>query len=299
MPHWRNDPDPVGPPKADDLYDQVLDATVDQEPRCLHQHTSTWTRRSLLGYLAERLKVTVAECTLGRHLRRLGWTLVRPALTVSSPDPEYGLKAAALEALKAQARRGEIILLFVDEIDLNLLPGVWRCWTRVGEQRQVPTPGTNHKRYGFGAVHFTAGSLVTHLGEHKDSVGFCRLLEAIVACYCPGPVWAGPKVVLVVDNYIVHKSKTTQETLAKYADRLAFFHLPTYAPTLNVIEWLWKYLRAKVTHNHLFASIEDLLEAVCGFFADLAADRTLVLSIIGNQPNRQTYLIPNNLCSVN
>jgi hypothetical protein len=276
-----------------------LDATVDQQPRCLGQHTSTWTRRSLQGYLAQRLKVTVAECTLGRHLRRLGWTLVRPALTVSSPDPAYAVKAAELAVLKAQARRGQITLLFVDEIDLNLLPGVWRCWTRVGEQRRVPTPGTNQKRYGFGAVHFSEGSLVTHLGDRKNSAGFCRLLEAIVACYCPGPVWEGPKVVLVVDNYIVHKSKITQQTLAKYADRLECFHLPTYSPKLNLIEWLWKYLRSKVTHNHLFTSIEELLTAVQQFLVDLAADRTLVLSIIGNQPNHQTHLTPKNLCSVN
>jgi hypothetical protein len=47
-----------------------------------------------------------------------------------------------------------------------------------------------------------------------------------------------------------------------------------------------------VTHNHLFASIEELLEAARQFSADLATDRTLVLSIIGNQPDRQAHLIP-------
>lgn len=241
--------------------------------------------------------MVVADSTVGRHLRRLGWTLVRPALTINSPDPDYAAKAAELELLKARAKRGEIVLLFEDEHDLMLLPGVIRCWTRVGQQRKVFTPGTNRKRYVFGAVDFVGGCLVTHIAERKNSAGFCELVEAIVARYCPSSIWNGPKVVLVVDNYIIHKSKATQEVLAKYADRLEVFCLPTYSPKLNVIEWLWKYLRSKVTHNHLFASIEAVVEAVRQFLAELAADQSKVLSIIGNQAINQSNPTPSNLCS--
>jgi len=272
-----------------------LDATVDQCPRSLGQHFSNWTRQCLAAYLAEKLKTTVAACTVGRHLCRLGWTLVRPVLSIKSPDPDYAVKAAELELLKDRAQRGEIILLYEDELDLNLLPGVIRCWTRIGQQRRIPTPGTNQKRYGFGAVHFMEGSLLTHIAERKNSAGFCALVEAIVARFCPTPSWDGRRVVLVVDNYIIHKSKLTQETLAKYADRLEVFHLPTYSPKLNPIEWLWKYLRSKVTHNHLFASVDELVRAVSQFFADLADDPGRVLSIIGSRADRSA--IPNNLCS--
>lgn len=203
-----------------------------------------------------------------------------------------------MELLKARARRGAILLLFADERDLTLLPGVLRCWTRVGQPRKIPTPGTTRKRYGFGAVQFTEGSLVTHLAERKKRANFCKLIEAVVARYCLGSVWNGPKAVLVVDNSLIHTSKITQETLAKYTDRLEVFHLPTYAPKLNVIEWLWKYLRAKVTHNHLFASLEELVAAVRQFFTDLANDPAKVLAIIGNPTDRQADDIPNNLCSV-
>jgi hypothetical protein len=273
-----------------------LDATVEKSPRSLGQRFSNWTRKNLLTHLAQKLKTTVAECTVGRHLRRLGWTLVRPTLCVKSPDPNYALKVAQLEALKGRASRGEITLLYEDELDLNLLPGVIRCWTRVGQQHQVLTPGINQKRYGFGAANWIDGSMVTHIGERKDSVGFCALVESIVSRYCPGATWDGPRVVLVVDNYIIHGSKLTQQTLQKYADRLEVFRLPTYSPKLNPIELLWKHLRSKVTHNHLFANMEELLVAVNQFFADLVDDHGRVLSIIGSRSDRHT--IPNNLCSV-
>lgn len=249
-------------------------------------------------YVSERLKVAVGNSTVGRHLRRLGWTLNRPVLTVHSPDPTYDEKAAELADLREQARRGEIVLLYEDEFDLNLLPGVVRCWTRKGEQRKIPTPGTNRKRYGFGAVNFVTGELTTRIGERKDSAGFGDLVAALIARYAPTPLPLGRKIVLVVDNYIIHHSKITEETLRPYADRLTLFRLPTYAPKLNVIEWLWKSLRAQVTHNHLFASIDALVQAVTAFLTNLATQPQTVLSIIGNadRPNKPK---PQLLCSFN
>jgi hypothetical protein len=166
----------------------------------------------------------------------------------------------------------------------------------MGEQREIPTPGTNQNRYGFGAVNFLSGELTTQIGTRKDSKGFCTLVMAIIARYCPDPLRPGPKIVLVVDNYIIHHRKITNNTLSRYADRLEVFRLPTYAPKLNVIEWLWKALRAQVTHNYLFASIEALVEAVTAFFVDLAAKPQTVLSIIGST-DRPSKRKPQLLCA--
>lgn len=102
-----------------------------------------------------------------------------------------------------------------------------------------------------------------------------------MAEYCPGERWDGPKVVLVLDNYIIHRSKATQRVLERYADRLIICPLPTYAPKLNVIELLWKYLRRKVTHNHLFESVAALTTAVETFFTELDRQPATVLSVIG------------------
>ena len=89
------------------------------------------------------------------------------------------------------------------------------------------------------------------------------------------------KVVLVIDNYIIHRSKATQRVLERYADRLIICPLPTYSPKLNVIELLWKYLRRRVTHNHLFESVAALTAAVETFFTELDHQPATVLSVIG------------------
>lgn len=255
---------------------------VEQEPRNLGQSFSTWTAQNLATYQAEQGQVTVSAETVRRYLHTLDYRIVRPVLSIASPDPDYRVKAQRLEDLKDQARRGEITLLLEDEVDLNLLPGVMGCWTKRGQQRNIPTPGQNEKRYGFGAVNFMSGRVTHQITEHKDSDGFIALVEDIIQTYCPGERWQGCKVALVVDNYIIHRSKKSIAVLEKYADRLTVVALPTYSPKLNLIERLWKHLRRLVTHNHMFASIADLIAAVEQFFADMNKDRSAVLSVIGN-----------------
>jgi putative transposase len=235
----------------------------------------------LAVYLVAQELTLVSPETVRRHLHRLGYRVTRPVLTISSPDPEYQAKVQYLQACQEQARQGKLVLLYQDEFDLNLLPGVIRCWTRRGEQRKVPTPGQNVKRYGFGAVNFLSGQLTHCFGERKNSDGFCALVEQIVREYCPGEDYTGPKVAIVVDNYIIHRSKKTRAVLEQYTDRLLVVPLPSYAPKLNVIELLWKHLRRRVTHNHLFESMETLLEAADQFLRSLDQCRAQVLSIIG------------------
>lgn len=282
MPDWRIALSPGGRPKVNESYRNVLQTTVEQAPRTVELAFSTWTCRDLAHYLADCGRALLSAETVRRHLRNLGYRIVRPVLSIASPDPEYETKAALLEQLKDQARGGQITRLFEDEVDLNLLPGVIGCWTKRGQQRKVPTPGQNVKRYGFGAVNCMTGQLTHHIGERKNSDNFIQLVEQVVATYCPRDTWQGPKVVLVIDNYIIHRSKKTAAVLAKYADRLEVMALPPYSPKLNLIERLWKHLRRKVTHNHLFDGIADLVAAVTKFLTDLDGHRAEVLSVIGN-----------------
>ena len=268
-------------PKVDQAGDAELETAVEQDPRDLGCPFSVWTCLDLARYLVKQGQALVSAETVRRHLQKLDYRVIRPVLSINSPDPEYAARAEHLEACRERARRGDIILLYEDEIDLNLLPGVIRCWTKRGQQRKVQTPGQNVKRYGFGAVNFMTGQLTYRTGERKNSDGFCALIEQIVQEYCPGDDYAGPKIGLVVDNYIIHHSKKTTAVLEKYADRLFIIPLPTYAPKLNVIELLWKYLRRKVTHNHLFESIIKLVEAVEDFLQSLDQRRADVLSVIG------------------
>lgn len=259
----------------------ALQKLVEQEPREAGYSFSTWTCADLLHELIRKGFEAVRCETIRAHLHALGYRVRRPVLSIASPDPEYKQKAKKLKKYQKQAKNGDILLYYQDEIDLNLLPGIMRCWTLEGVQRKVPTPGQNQKQYGFGAVNYVSGQTIHRIEERKNSLGFCAFVEQFMQTVTQAPDYHGQKIILVVDNFIIHRSRKTQEFLAQYADRLLLFMLPTYSPWLNLIERLWKHLRRKVTHNHLFTSIAELVKAVCSFLEALNATPQLTLSVIG------------------
>jgi transposase len=258
-----------------------LKELVEQEPRQTGHPFSTWTCADLLHELVQKGFAAVSTETIRTHLHALRYRVLRPVLSIASPDPDYRRKVRRLKRYKKAAKNGEILLFFQDEIDLNLLPGILRCWTPEGSQRKVMTPGVNKKRYGFGAVNYTTGKTIYRIEEHKNSASFCAFVEQFMQAVIQSPGYHGQKIVLVVDNFIIHHSHKTTEFLEKYADQLVLFALPTYSPWLNLIELLWKHLRRKVTHNHLFENILQLVEAVCSFLKTLNKTPSVTLSIIG------------------
>jgi transposase len=280
-PAWRIALVPGVLPKVNGPCEAELKKLVEQEPREAGYSFSTWTCADLLRELIRKGFEAVSGETIRAHLHALGYRVRRPVLSIASPDPEYQQKAKKLKRYQKQAKNGELLLYYQDEIDLNLLPGIMRCWTLQGVQRKVPTPGVNQKRYGFGAVNYVSGRTVHRIEERKNSAGFCDFIEQFIQTVTQAPDYHGQKIVLVVDNFIIHHSRKTQEFLKKYADQLLLFMLPTYSPWLNLIERLWKHLRRKVTHNHLFASIAELVKAVCSFLEALNATPQLILSVIG------------------
>jgi transposase len=259
----------------------ALKKLVEQEPRKAGYSFSTWTCAELANQLARQGFEKVSRETIRVHLRALGYRILRPVLSIASPDPAYKSKARRLEKYKKEAKKGEVLLYFQDEVDLNLLPGILRCWTLRGSQRKVMTPGINQKRYGFGAVNYVSGHTLHRIEEHKNSAGFCTFIKHFMQTVTHSPDYHGQKIILVVDNFIIHHSQKAKAFLKQYADQLLLFALPTYSPWLNLIELLWKHLRRKVTHNHLFKNISQLVLAVRSFFIALNRTPKLTLSVIG------------------
>ncbi len=213
-----------------------------------------------------------------RTLHRAGSSGQRPVLLVSSPDPEYEQKAARLQELQRQAQAGEIDLYYEDEVDLALLPGVMRWWSKVGQQRKIDTPRQNKKQYGAGLIHWGCGKLHWATSDHKDNALFRSVLSQLIEPDAGQPV---RKKYVLVDNYRIHCARPVQAFLAEHRDEVELVCLPTYSPKLNPVERFWKHLRRKVTHNHLFQSMEQLLEAVSSFFRDMAAVPDLVCRAAG------------------
>lgn len=232
----------------------------------------------LAQHLQTETGIALDESRVRYYLQQHEYKLLRPVLTVESPDPEYESKVSRIEDLQRQARAGEIDLSYEDEIDLALLPTITRCWCKRGHQRVIETPRKNQKRYGAGLIHWVSGKLDWATSDHKDNALFRAVLSQLVE---PTPEPQARKIYVVIDNYRIHFAKPVLAFLQVHQDRIALVCLPTYSPKLNPVERFWKHLRRKVTHKTFFQTVEQLLEAVTSFFQELASRPDAVRSIAG------------------
>ena len=154
-------------------------------------------------------------------------------------------------------------MVYADEVDIHLNPKLGPDWMLPGTQRLVLTPGNNQKRYLAGAFDPANNRLVYVEGDRKASWLFINLLRALLETYDRGET-----IHVILDNYIVHKSRVTRTWLAEFGDRLRLHLLPPYCPSETRIERLWLDLHANVTRNHRNRTIDALLEQVHGYLAE-------------------------------
>lgn len=150
-------------------------------------------------------------------------------------------------------------MFYVDEADVDFNPRIGAQWTPRGQQVEVPTPGQNIKHYLAGALHAHDGRIIWVEHPRKNSQLFLRLLEALLRAYRTART-----LVLILDNYVIHKSASVRAWLAQHLKvRLVF--QPTYSPWVNQIERLWKTLHDTITRNHRCATFRELALRIIRF----------------------------------
>lgn len=119
------------------------------------------------------------------------------------------------------------------------LPG--KSLAEEGAAHEDSAAGEDQKCAVFGAVDYASGQVIFHLSTQKGEDAFMAFLDHL-AHTLP----ADDPVVFVLDNAGNHKSHALREQWRRYTDRLQPFFLPAYAPELNLIERLWRYLKDKL-----------------------------------------------------
>jgi IS1 family transposase len=95
-------------------------------------------------------------------------------------------------------------------LDIHLLPKVGYQWMPKGETVEIVTPGVNQKRCLAAALDRLTGRVISCIGERKTAGLFLALLKALDAAY---PAADYTRLVVVVDNFGIHKAKTVAQWL--------------------------------------------------------------------------------------
>ena len=232
---------------------------IDGSPQDFGWQRTTWT----LELLAVQLTLDTGVRLSRSHVRN-----VLLANQVRRGRPRVGLRIPVRGRRRilneidrlVESADTEDEVFYVDEADIDLNPRIGTTYMRLGEQLVVLTPGKNVKRYVAGALNARSGKVVHVVAERKNSDLFLALVDALRRAYR-----RARRNHLVLDNFIIHKSRQTPRQLARLGGRIVLHFLPPYSPESNVIERLWKQLHDHATRNHTHRSIELLMEAVDEF----------------------------------
>ena len=218
----------------------------------------TWTLELFALTLEDLGWEPPSTATVSRALDDLGarWKAARPIVVCPWTKWKKSRRVNKIRRVFENLSKDEIAF-YQDEVDIHLNPKIGRDWALPGARPIVVTPGQNRKRYVAGAMNAKTKELIWVSGERKASDLFIALVHRLAEVY--------PKkrrIHLLVDNYVIHKSKKTQKALAEFGDKFVLHFLPPYCPNDNKIERLWKDLHDNVTRNHRCVTIDELMEHV-------------------------------------
>ena len=153
---------------------------------------------------------------------------------------------AALE--HAKCHPNVVVALFQDEASFYRQPSQGWLWAWAG--RQQPRMAWSHRSNTLvraaGCLNAVTGA--SHVLQAKR-ITVPQLIESYRQVLEAYP--AALMIYLIQDNWPVHFHAKVQAFLAEHP-RLVVLPLPTYAPRLNAMEKLWRWVRQTLCHAHPF-----------------------------------------------
>ncbi len=240
---------------------------------------SRWTLRTIRASIDWLADYTLSG--VHRLLKHCGLCIRSGRVQQYSPDPAYEAKVAhLLDCLHRTALSPAThVLVFLDEMSYYHWPQPARLWAAAAPENP-PTArcgGKNNKQWRIiGALNAMTGQ-VSYLDNYI--VGRAKVIEMyqlLLETY-PG----AQKIFVVQDNWSIHKHTDVSAALSDMP-KLEPVWLPTYAPWLNPIEKLWRWLKVSVLKMHRFGSEwEELHKRVTQFLSQFASGSTELLDCVG------------------
>lgn len=211
----------------------VVRLITDRCPDQLKMPFALWTREAVRDLIHRRCGVRLSVWTVGRYLRRWGFTPQKPLRRAYERDPDAVRRWLKKEypAIRALARREQATIFWGDETGMRSDHQAGRSWGRRGRTPVVPGTG---KRFRCNLI-----SAITNRGQLAFMVFEGTFRAAVFVGFLRRLLrHAGRKVFLIVDEHPVHLAEPVERWVARRRRRIRLFFLPGYSPELNPDEYL-------------------------------------------------------------
>lgn len=238
----------------------VVRLIKDQCPDQLHLPFYLWTRGAVQALIRRRFKVKVSVWTVGRYLRRWGFTPQKPARRALEQDDAAVKQWLKREypAIRRAAKREKAEIYWGDEMGLRSDHAAGRSFGKRGRTPVVPGTG---RRFGCSMI-----SAITNRGRLNFMVFRERFRVDVFADFMKRLVrQAKGKAFLIVDGHPVHRSRRAKRWLKANAHRIRLFFLPGYSPELNPDEVLNQDVKTNAVGRRRARTQSELMTHLRGY----------------------------------
>ena len=252
---------------------QVVRAISDRAPDQLKLAFALWTREAVGELIAERFGVRVSPMTVGRWLRRWGFTPQKPVRRAWEQNPqavEHWLKVEYPQ-IRREAKAERARIHWGDEMGLR---SDHQAGTSYGRKGRTPvSPGTG-QRWRCNMI-----STVTSRGQLRFMVFKRRFTTEVFIDFMRRLIRSvGRKVYLVVDRHPVHVARKVEKWLAGQRERIRLILLPAYSPDLNPDEFLNHDVKQNAVGRRRATSREEMMADVRGYLRSTQKQPDVVMS---------------------
>jgi transposase len=217
----------------------IVRIITDNNPHQLKFPFALWDRKAVQILIKQKLNIDLSIWTVGRYLKKWGFTPQRPLAKSFEKDPKRVAKFLKEEfpRIKQRAKDENGEIHFLDEMGLkNNIHHYLRGYSKKGKTPIITKSG---KRLSVNMISTIANNgkmrFMTYEGSMDRDKFILFIKQLIKANHKYGNK---KKIFLIADNLKVHHAKKVQEFIEKNKDKIEIFFLPPYSPDLNPDELL-------------------------------------------------------------
>jgi transposase len=217
----------------------IVRIITDNNPHQLKFPFALWDRKAVQILIKQKLNIDLSIWTVGRYLKKWGFTPQRPLAKSFEKDPKRVTNFLKEEfpTIKQRAKDENGEIHFMDEMGLkNNIHHYLRGYSKKGKTPIITKSG---KRLSVNMISTIANNgkmrFMTYEGS-MDRDKFILFLKQLIKS--SQKYGNKKKIFLIADNLKVHHAKKAQEFIENNKDKIEIFFLPSYSPDLNPDELL-------------------------------------------------------------
>ena len=169
--------------------------------------------------------------------------------------------------------------MLIDESGLMMGPLLQRTWAEKGQTPTLLQEGNRRKKVSVAAAIWLS-PMRTRLGlyfqtladGYFDNWNITAFMEAMMKDL-------SGRFVVVWDGGPMHKGEPINALEQHFGSRVTLERLPSWAPMLNPVEWLWSWLKWERLSNFAAHNVNELNQRVIEELAAKRSDQTFLRNL--------------------